>query len=1351
MNESLSQQNQVEALAEEFLERRRKGERPTIAEYTAKYPELAEEIRACFPALLLVEDLKPNAADLTGPAATADGQGLPPERLGDYRILREVGRGGMGVVYEAEQESLGRHVALKVLPAQALLDPKHVQRFHREARAAARLHHTNIVPVFGVGADGGLHYYVMQFIHGLGLDQVLDELQRLRQGRNGTAAEAKGPERSAAQPLSAAGIADALRTGQFTRAPQAAPAASGASTPAPAALAVAPATSDSATAIHLPGQAEHSTLSESGRGYWPSVARIGVQVAEALAHAHAQGILHRDIKPANLLLDMQGTVWVTDFGLAKADGGDGLTQEGEIVGTLRYMAPERFGGASDVRGDVYGLGVTLYELLTLRPAFAEADRHQLLHRVLHEEPPRPRRVNPEVPRDLETIVLKAIAKEPRQRYASAAEVAEDLRRFLADRPVKARRASALERLWRWVRRNPALAAALGAAVALLLAVAAVASWDAWRLHGEQRATQHQLYGALVAQARASRRSRTAGQRFESLGTLEQAAQLARQLNLPQEDFLELRNEVIACLALPDVRVAKEWDCLPEAIQTVSFDSRLERYARADRQWNITVRRVADDAELCHFPSGTGGWPFLSPDGRFLLVSNVSSGQYKLWDVAGPGPRVIPVGETVIAGAFRRDSPQVALAQPNGSISLHELPSGRLLRRLDAGPVPRYLAFRPDGRQLAVACQNLTQVRDLETGNVCAEFPGPPGAYLSVAWHPDGKTLATVGGDRIIRLWDVATRKKTVQLEGGKGDSINLTFNRAGDLLVSNGWEGTLRLWDPRTGQQLFQVRANGVGAEPRFGPDDRLLAAEVTERKLRLLEVAASRAYCTLVHDPVLGKGGYLPCAVSPKGRLLVAGMGDGLGFWDLQPRAPVGFVRLTGGVCSVVFEAEGALLTNGPGGAFRWPVQPDPASPGLVRIGPPQRLPFPGTGGTQIACSPDGRVVASAQYGGGLVWLRDRPGKSVRLSPHVDTRFISVSTDGRWVATGSHGGTGAKVWDAATGELAADLVPTHPAWWVRFSPDGKWLAACTSACRLWAVGSWQEGPSLGVTTPGTIAFSPDGRLLAMETGQNTVRLLDPDTGREYARLEDPNQDRARDIAFSPDGTQLVVTGEAQWLHVWDLRAIRAELARRDLDWDLPPYPPPADPPDAPPVRVAVDLGELAQPKRSVEERARLDIERFRQALAKKPEDAPTCNNLAWAYLMAPEPLRDGKAAVLLAEKAVRKEPKNPTYCNTLGLAYYRTGQYRQAVEVLRPNLQSQEPSALTYDLYILAMSCHRLGETERARDYYTWAVRSLDAPKGPSPAEPEDLSALRAEAEAVLGLPPPPAPADKATAPKPK
>ena len=206
-----------------------------------------------------------------------------------------------------------------------------------------------------------------------------------------------------------------------------------------------PARGDSDTSIHLPGQSADSSLSETGRPYWHSVAHVGVQVAEALAYANSQGILHRDIKPSNLLLDTQGTVWVTDFGLAKAADSEDLTHTGDVVGTVRYMAPERFSGACDVRSDVYALGLTLYELLTLQPAFAEADKNKLLQQVMHEVPPRPRKLNPQIPRDLETIVLKAIARDPDLRYPTAGELVADLQRFAHDEPIRARRVSAGER------------------------------------------------------------------------------------------------------------------------------------------------------------------------------------------------------------------------------------------------------------------------------------------------------------------------------------------------------------------------------------------------------------------------------------------------------------------------------------------------------------------------------------------------------------------------------------------------------------------------------------------------------------------------------------------------------------------------------------------------------------------------------------------------------------------------------------------------------------------------------------------------------------------------------------------
>jgi serine/threonine-protein kinase len=480
-----SERDPFDELAESFLARYRAGERPALSEYTQKHPELAEQIRELFPALLEMEDLRPAALAPNQPGGSpAADPAAVPERLGEYRILREIGRGGMGIVYEAVQEPLGRHVALKVLPLHSLLSPTLLERFRREAQAAARLHHTNIVPVFGVGEAHGVHYYAMQYIHGQGLHEVLQEVARQRPVPHVPTA-VLAPDR----PAQKVSLARGLLSGQFARhASQPAAAASPSATflepprpaepahPAEATLAV----SSSATVV----PARPSGLSQQPHSqYFQSVARVALQAAEALAYAHQQGILHRDIKPSNLLLDTAGRVWVTDFGLAKAEGCEGLTEPGDIVGTLRYMAPERFRGISDPRNDVYSLGLTLYELLTLGPAFADTDHARLLGRVQHEDPPPPRRLDPHIPRDLETIVLKATAKEPGKRYESAGAMVEDLERFLADRPIQARRSSRAERAWRWCRRNPLAAALLGACSLAALGLLAGAFWHTWELQG----------------------------------------------------------------------------------------------------------------------------------------------------------------------------------------------------------------------------------------------------------------------------------------------------------------------------------------------------------------------------------------------------------------------------------------------------------------------------------------------------------------------------------------------------------------------------------------------------------------------------------------------------------------------------------------------------------------------------------------------------------------------------------------------------------------------------------------------------------------------------------------------------
>ena len=486
-------------LADEFLDRYRRGERPALSDYARRHPHLADEIRDLFPALVMLEDARPVPPRPGASPFESVRSGRPPHRLGEYRIVREIGRGGMGIVYEAEQESLGRRVALKVLPHGKLENARQVERFRREARAAARLHHTNIVPVFGVGEENGTHYYVMQHIDGRPLDDVLEHLRRLRgEAANdrigapnpGSRIEPNGsPDELALQSNGLASSMDLARSlweGSF-REPIRSDSLSSSDFEKRD-------SSSGGTRLDIRPSTEGRDLTLSGASsgssdpHWPyarSVANVGVQVADALEYSMGQGVLHRDVKPSNLLLDVFGTVWLTDFGLAKATDTPDLTHTGDLFGTLRYLAPERFKGRADVRSDVYALGLTLYELLAMRPAFdhAQAD---LVGQIALGKLRRLDEVNPALSRDLITIVHKAIARDPGDRYQTPGAMAEDLRRFLDDRPIAARRLGPLEKSWRWCRHNP-IDAILAATIVALLSVAIGMGLWVQRQHAERRA------------------------------------------------------------------------------------------------------------------------------------------------------------------------------------------------------------------------------------------------------------------------------------------------------------------------------------------------------------------------------------------------------------------------------------------------------------------------------------------------------------------------------------------------------------------------------------------------------------------------------------------------------------------------------------------------------------------------------------------------------------------------------------------------------------------------------------------------------------------------------------------------
>jgi serine/threonine protein kinase/Tfp pilus assembly protein PilF len=442
-------------LVEELTARLKAGEAVDLDAWLTQRPEQADELRRLFPMLRLLADLSRSGEMSVPPALCEDAL---TGTLGDFRLIREVGRGGMGIVYEAKQISLGRRVALKVLPFAATLDPRHLQRFHNEARAAAGLHHTNIVPVYAVGIERGVHYYAMQFIDG----HTLAEL--IAQQRHGHLPAPPTVDEAAAAP---------------------------ASTVPPAAQATSAAPRDAA--------------------YYRRAAEWGIQAAEALDCAHSLGVVHRDVKPANLLLDPTGRLWVTDFGLAQVQCDTKLTMTGDLVGTLRYMSPEQALAQRvviDHRTDVYSLGATLYELLALEPAFGGADRQELLRQVAFEEPRSPRRLNKAIPAELETIVLKAMEKNPAERYATAQELADDLRRWLEDRPIRARRPPLWTRLGRWARQHkPLVAGALAALVMGLAVLAAASGWVA-RDHEARRTKNREVVsGALEDSASWQRQGR----------------------------------------------------------------------------------------------------------------------------------------------------------------------------------------------------------------------------------------------------------------------------------------------------------------------------------------------------------------------------------------------------------------------------------------------------------------------------------------------------------------------------------------------------------------------------------------------------------------------------------------------------------------------------------------------------------------------------------------------------------------------------------------------------------------------------------------------------------------------------
>lgn len=1129
------------------------GRTTPIEELVARDPARAELIRRLLPSLRM----------LTGLASGRDGEPVVGEsavvsasragrRLGDYHLLAELGRGGMGIVFEAVQESLGRRVALKILPTAAALDQRAVSRFQIEAQAAARLQHAHIVPIYAVGQVESIPYYAMQLIEGTSLAHLIKEMRRLTSSGGGD--DPGGVDGDWVDHLVASLLSD-----HFAPTRGAAGGDQGSCDTGSGVASLAARTAGQFRRL----SSETGFRSIPSPAYFRSVARLGIQAAEALDYAHDRGIIHRDVKPANLLLDPQGWLWVADFGMARLPTDSGLTLTGELLGTLRYMSPEQATGRPalvDRRTDVYSLGATLYEMLSLQPAFGGLDPNQILREVAERDPAALRTLNPAVPRDLAAIITKAMAKTPSARYATAWHLAEDLGRFLDGRPVEARVPSSWQRALKWVRRRPAVTALFLLAQVLMLALLVLGAWSYRQMVREAESARRRAETESLAHA--------ASQRTSATLALERGIALAegrkldrgllwmlRGLEAAPSEAADLRRASLINLAAwseraPVIRARLQSGAALGAL-ALSRDGRTVAVGGEDGRlqlWDADTGRLLAAAQTVH---SRIKMLVFHPGGQLLATAG-SEGRAQLWEMEPLRPRGEPM--ELADGSLGR----VAFHPGGRSLLAAGIGSGGQLRSLDSGePIGPSMdfagrtldflggaIFRSDGSQiLSFSRARGARLWETATGRLLFPTLAHESIVECAAFRPDGHRLATAEGYRAesgrLRIWDTESGRLVAETPRAVGGFRNLAYHPDGQTIAAAGWDGFVRLFDAETGQVrgVPMPHAGTVGLTG-FSPDGRFLATSGADGTVRFFDASTGNPLGTILEHRSLA----VDAKIRPDGRGMVTASRDGsVCVWDISPVIPLG---------------RGILYT---------------------------------TGSEAVEFSPDGRFLAADGFDGAARLFETATGRLI-LPPFMHAgrvRIARFSPDGRLLATGGDDSL-VRLWDVATGKPFGPLM-SQPAWVLnlRFSPDGRKLLVGTAGgvARLWDLDSFRPlgqvlrhpvtagheiwhvafgaggrvaitGTTLTDGTDATVGFwdtwtgdtvspflhfprtidqvivgpGPDGPVCIVEGGR--VHVLDPVSLREVCA---PFGERIVSVAVHPSGTTLMTAGADRMVRIWDI------------------------------------------------------------------------------------------------------------------------------------------------------------------------------------------------------------------------